>query len=76
VARRTGWDAGFGLEYAFWGGFTGRIEVRHYDFGSTTIQPDNVVLGLPHVSKLERFDTARVGLAYKFGAGDYYAPLK
>jgi outer membrane immunogenic protein len=73
----NGWDAGFGLEYAFMGGWTGRIEYRHYDFGSTTIQPDGVVLGLPHSQTFERFDTGRIGLAYKFGGDrEVYAPLK
>jgi outer membrane immunogenic protein len=75
---KHGWDAGFGLEYAFWGGFTARIEYRHYDFGSVDVGalPIGGATLIAHTSTMERFDTARVGLAYKFGAGDYYAPLK
>jgi outer membrane immunogenic protein len=76
---QNGWDAGFGLEYAFMGGWTGRIEFRHYDFGSTDVPALSFGGGtlLPHVSTFERFDTARVGLAYKFGGDrEVYAPIK
>jgi outer membrane immunogenic protein len=61
--NNTGWDIGGGLEYAFMGNWTGRIEYRHY--GSVTVQPDGAVLVLQHTQK-ETFDTARVGVAYKF----------
>lgn len=74
--QKDGWDAGFGLEYAFWGGFTGRLEYRHYDFGSVT-QP--TLFGAPilqHTERMERVDTARLGIAYKFGGDRDYLPLK
>jgi outer membrane immunogenic protein len=74
--KDNGWDLGFGLEYAFWGGWTGRLEYRHYDFGSVS-QP--TLLGTPflaHEEKMERVDTARLGIAYKFGADRNYLPLK
>jgi outer membrane immunogenic protein len=72
----TGWDIGIGLEVALVGGLTGRFEYRHYDFGNISVEPDNVVLGLRHVQSME-FNTARFGLAYKFGGDDRYRePLK
>jgi outer membrane immunogenic protein len=64
--NNTGWDAGVGVEYAFTPNWTARVEYRHYDFGSTTVAPDLVVLGLPHTQR-ETIDTGRVGIAYKFG---------
>ncbi len=69
----TGWDIGGGVEYRLMAGWTARAEYRHYDFGSVTVQPDGVVLGLPHTQK-ETADLARVGIAYTFGPS--YMPLK
>jgi outer membrane immunogenic protein len=79
AADQNGWDAGFGLEYAFTGGWTGRVEYRHYDFGSIDVPALPIDGGtlFAHVSTLERFDTLRVGLAYKFGGDrEVYAPIK
>jgi outer membrane immunogenic protein len=75
-ADDNGWDAGFGLEYAFSGGWTGRLEYRHYDFGSVTSPEAFGTTLLRHEQNMDRFDTGRIGIAYKFGGGDYYAPMK
>jgi outer membrane immunogenic protein len=63
--NKTGWDIGGGLEYAFLGNWTGRIEYRHYDFGSATVPADGVIIGAPHIQK-ETLNTVRAGIAYKY----------
>lgn len=63
---KLGWTAGAGLEYAFMGNWTAKLEYLYLDLGrfdcgtacSATVVPDNVSF---------REHIVRVGLNYKFG---------
>jgi outer membrane immunogenic protein len=58
AASQFGWVAGAGLEYKIWGNFIARVEYLHYDFDeASTTHGYNFV---------ERIDTVRGGLSYKF----------
>jgi outer membrane immunogenic protein len=59
-----GITGGFGVEYAFLGNFTGRIEYRYADFGTV-----NHTLTFPGFSDQHRITehAVRAGLAFKFG---------
>jgi len=61
----VGWTAGAGLEYAFMGNLSARIEYRYSDFGSVRINSR-----APTVSYTDRASdhTLRVGLSYRFWA--------
>ena len=59
-----GITGGFGVEYAFIGNFTGRIEYRYADFGTV-----NHTTSFPGFSDQHRITehAVRAGLAFKFG---------
>jgi outer membrane immunogenic protein len=59
---QTGWVAGGGLEYMFFGNWIARAEYLHYDFGSKTF---NFPVVFPP-SMSERVDIVRGGVSYKF----------
>jgi len=54
---RTGWTAGVGIEQAFAGSMTGRLEYRHTDYGSLTTNGFNGRL---------RSNEVRAGVAFNF----------
>lgn len=62
-ANRFGWTAGAGIEYAFLGNWSGKIEYLHMDLGKfdcatcSAVTPDNVTFSA---------DMIRAGLNYKF----------
>ena len=58
--------AGFGVEYAFLGNFTGRIEYRYADFGEFNYNPAPAFPGLTEHHRLTEH-AVRAGLAFKFG---------
>jgi outer membrane immunogenic protein len=66
--NRTGWAAGVGWEYAFYGPWSAKFEYLHVDFGSVTgtfvvpVQPVNVF----HSVNLKA-DMVRFGINYRFG---------
>jgi outer membrane immunogenic protein len=63
---RFGWTAGAGIEWAFAGNWSAKVEYNHYDMGSATL---NLVGGgatLPTTIK-QTFDTATIGVNYRFG---------
>jgi outer membrane immunogenic protein len=65
---RTGYDVGGGIEYAFTNNWTGRVEYRYYNFGtSNTSYADPYLLSTYSRTTLTN-NVFRVGLAYKFGA--------
>jgi outer membrane immunogenic protein len=72
TASRSGYLLGIGLEYAFWGGWSGKIEYNYMDLGSK-----NVALGttgglvvLP-VNVDLTVQTIKLGLNYKFNWGRF-----
>jgi len=69
-----GWTVGGGLEYAFMGGLSARLEYRYTDFGATTIA--SVAPGLTY--RIGASDHAvRAGISYRFWAPPppAYAPV-
>jgi outer membrane immunogenic protein len=63
-ATQTGWVAGAGLEYKFYGNWIARAEYLHYDFGSQTFGGFNAVPSAATMS--ETVDLVRGGVSYKF----------
>ena len=61
-----GITGGFGVEYAFLGNFTGRIEYRYADFGEFNYNPAPAFPGLTEHHRLTEH-AVRAGLAFKFG---------
>jgi outer membrane immunogenic protein len=68
---RTGWTLGGGLEYAFTPSWIGRVEYRYSSFGNFTRWS---VYGGEITQRLND-NAVRIGMAYKFGAGGYGAPV-
>jgi len=71
----VGWTVGAGVEWAFMGGLSARLEYRYTDFGSTTISSS-----APGVSyRVTASDNSvRAGLSYRFWAPSppVYAPVE
>lgn len=61
-STKTGWTAGVGLEYAFLGNWTTKIEYLHVDLGTA----DCAALCAPPVSAKFTAEVVRLGLNYKF----------
>jgi outer membrane immunogenic protein len=59
---RPGWTIGTGFEYAIAADWSGRVEYRHGDFGSTTYVSSNFDGNFYRVHV--RDDTVRAGIAY------------
>lgn len=62
---RTGWTAGAGVEVALTRNILARAEYRYTDYGSYRYDSLTAFPGLTGEQR-PRFDTARVGVAYKF----------
>lgn len=69
---RTGWLVGLGLEYAFWGGWSGKIEYNYMDMGSKTVTLATTggLIAVPTNIDLT-VQTVKVGLNYKFNWGRF-----
>lgn len=67
---RFGYTVGAGLEYAFSGNWSAKIEYLYYDLGDRTIVANPVAANPPFATR-NRFDMdghlVRVGLNYRFG---------
>ncbi|HXW71560.1 MAG TPA: outer membrane beta-barrel protein [Methylocella sp.] len=78
ASNRYGWDVGGGLEYAFWGNVTARIEYRYYDFGTRGYNDagfgNPITIAIPNHTTRETMQTGRIGLTYKF-ASPFTSPL-
>ena len=61
----TSWTIGAGVEYAFMGDLSARIEYRYADYGSTTI--NSPAPGLTYVERTAEH-SIRGGISYKFWA--------
>jgi outer membrane immunogenic protein len=62
---KAGWTIGAGLEWAFAGNWSARIDYRYYDFGSYTRTPVN---GNATFSVDNTLQTFTAGVSYRFGA--------
>jgi len=75
-STETGWDIGGGLEYAFTNNISGRVEVRHYNFGTKSYSDYafgySPFYGVAYNKDKQTLSTVLVGLTYKFG--DVFAP--
>jgi len=72
---RFGWTAGAGLESRLIGNWTGKIEYLHTDLGAFRAVPDlpaDVATSFDSDARLKT-DTVRIGVNYRFGAGDRLA---
>jgi outer membrane immunogenic protein len=70
-SNEYGWDVGGGVEYAFWGNWTGRVEYRYYRWGNkgfTDVLSQGAVAAaaIPFHTTTEQLHTVRAGLTYKF----------
>jgi outer membrane immunogenic protein len=71
----TGWTAGAGAEYAFWGGWSVKIEYLHIDFGRQSFDstPANPGWRIVPQDVTLRNDLVRVGVNYKFDVFSAFA---
>jgi outer membrane immunogenic protein len=65
-----GITGGFGVEYAFLGNFTGRLEYRYADFGTFENNPAPAFPGVLSEHHRLTEHALRAGFALKFGGGD------
>ena len=61
----VGWTVGAGVEYAFMGNLSARLEYRYADYGTSTIYP--ATPGLTYGEKATEH-TLRAGISYRFWA--------
>ncbi len=76
---RTGWTVGGGVEWAFWGNWSAKIEYDFYDFGtrSVTLAGTFVPIGetaltpvtVPGIDIKERISAVKFGINYRFDWG-------
>ena len=64
----TGWTAGGGVEYAFWGNWTAKVEYLHVGFPSRSVMvnPSAFPLTTYAFAFKDSVDIGRVGINYKF----------
>lgn len=62
----AGWNVGAGVEYAFTGNWTGRLEYIYDNFGKTTYDFQSLPTGFANRSVRLESSSVRVGLQYKF----------
>jgi outer membrane immunogenic protein len=62
-STNTGWTAGAGLEYAFLGGWSAKIEYLYAAFGSNTCDTSVCTISTDYKSKV---NVARIGVNYRF----------
>jgi outer membrane immunogenic protein len=63
---RTGWTAGFGLEYSLTPSMTTRIEYRYTEISDYFYASQTAFPGLLTGQQSPRFHTTRLGLSYRF----------
>ena len=66
-----GWTAGVGLEYAFWGGLSGRVEYDYIGLTNMNITVPTAIGGIPagdvFTGSNRNIQMITIGLNYKFG---------
>jgi len=69
---KAGWTAGAGIEGAFGGGWSAKLEYLYIDLGKTQMTFATPALGVVATETRRTTDNiVRVGLNYKWGAGGY-----
>ena len=69
---KAGWTAGAGIEGAFGGGWSAKLEYLYMDLGKTQMTFATPALGVVATETRRTTDNiVRVGLNYKWGAGGY-----
>jgi len=66
---RTGWTVGGGLEWAFAGPWSAKVEFAYYDFGTRSVNLTDPVFGVTPADIKQRIETVTVGINYRFGWG-------
>jgi outer membrane immunogenic protein len=64
---RTGWTAGVGLEYAFYGNWSAKVEYDYLGFGSQTLNLPTVTFPTYSSSASLNVQEVKAGINYKFG---------
>ncbi len=69
IETRFGWTVGAGVEWAFWNGWSARLEYNYYDFGTETFSfADSVTGRLAPFDVNNTINTVTIGVNYRFGA--------
>jgi outer membrane immunogenic protein len=72
---RTGWMFGTGVEHAFWGNWSAKVEYDYLDFGTKTVNFTGLAVNTGYndpVDIRQRVHLIKFGLNYRFG---YDAPV-
>jgi outer membrane immunogenic protein len=69
---RPGWTAGGGVEWAFWGNWSAKVEYDFYNFSTPNLSLPGTIAGVsevvPGVNIKETIQTVKFGVNYRFGA--------
>ena len=65
---QLGWAAGAGVEYAFLGNWSAKLEYMHYDLGTAHCSASTCTIDVPYSMPI---DTVKAGLNYKFSGPIY-----
>jgi outer membrane immunogenic protein len=67
TTTRTGWTAGAGLEYAFYGNWSAKVEYDYLGFGSQTLNLPTAAFPLYASSASLNVQEVKAGINFKFG---------
>ena len=74
---RIGWTAGAGIEWAFWGNWSARLEYDFYDFGNHRVTLVDSLGTFPAAPAdiNQQIHTVKFGINYRFNFGKAPAPV-
>ena len=74
---RIGWTAGAGIEWAFWGNWSARLEYDFYDFGEHRVTLVDLLgnFGPVPADVNQQIHTVKFGINYRFNFGKAPAPV-
>jgi outer membrane immunogenic protein len=74
---RIGWTAGAGIEWAFWGNWSARLEYDFYDFGNHRVTLVDSLGAFPAAPAdiNQQIHTVKFGINYRFNFGKTPAPV-
>jgi outer membrane immunogenic protein len=67
TTTRTGWTAGAGLEYAFYGNWSAKVEYDYLGFGSQTLSLPTAAFPTYSTNATLNVQEIKAGINYKFG---------